>query len=50
MGYKHYNVPKPAALLLGYPINDMTYIKPIYHVIQDIGAYGPKYYYRNPFG
>jgi len=40
-------VPKPAALLLGYPINDMTYIKPIYHVIQDIGAYGPKYYTRN---
>ena len=36
-----------AALLLGYPINDMTYIKPIYHVIQDIGAYGPKYYTRN---
>ena len=34
-------------LLLGYPINDMTYIKPIYHVIQDIGAYGPKYYTRN---
>ena len=29
VGYKHYNVPKPAALLLGYPINDMTYIKPI---------------------
>lgn len=25
----------------------MTYIKPIYHVIQDIGAYGPKYYTRN---
>lgn len=47
VGYKHYNVPKPAALLLGYPINDMTYIKPIYHVIQDIGAYGPKYYTRN---
>lgn len=41
VGYQHYNVPKPAALLLGYPINDMTYIKPIYHVIQDIGAYGP---------
>ena len=36
-----------ACLLLGYPINDMTYIKPIYHVIQDIGAYGPKYYTRN---
>ena len=47
MGYKNYNVPKLAALLLGYPINDMTYIKPIYHVIQDIGAYGPKYYTRN---
>ena len=47
VGYQHYNVPKPAALLLGYPINDMTYIKPIYHVIQDIGAYGPKYYTRN---
>ena len=46
-GYKAFGLPQPAALLLGYPINDMTYIKPIYHVIQDIGAYGPKYYTRN---
>ena len=28
VGYKHYNVPKPAALLLGYPINDMTISSP----------------------
>lgn len=47
VGYKNYNVPKPAALLLGYPINDMTYIKPIYHVIQDIGEYEPTYYTLN---
>ena len=44
VGYKNYNVPKPAALLLGYPINDFTVVKPIYHVVMDPGQAQPRYY------
>ena len=35
LGYKHYGVPKPGALLLGYPINNFFEYKPVYHAAID---------------
>lgn len=36
-GYKAYDVPKPGALLMGYPVNDFAEIKPVYHAVMDPG-------------
>ena len=44
MGYKNYGVPKPGALLLGYPINDFFEYKPIYHIAIDPGSLEGHYY------
>lgn len=44
VGYKNYDVPKPAALILAYPINNFTVVKPLYHVVMDIGTCQPRFY------
>ena len=44
LGYKNYGVPKPGALLLGYPINDFFEYKPIYHMVIDPGSLKEHYY------
>lgn len=44
LGYKNYHVPKPGALLLGYPINDFFEYKPVYHMIIDPGVLQGRYY------
>ena len=47
VGYKNYQVPKPAALLLGYPVNNMTLVKGAYRFLQDPGIREPRYYTMN---
>lgn len=43
-GYRNYGVPKPGALLLGYPINDFFEYKPIYHLAMDPHTLQSRYY------
>ena len=40
-------VGKPAALLLGYPVNNMTLVKGAYRFLQDPGIREPRYYTMN---
>ena len=51
MGYSDYGLPKPGALLLGYPIVNYVYIKPLYFYIIDGARPGddlaPGDYYYN---
>ncbi len=44
MGYPNYGVPRPAALLLAYPIVNYMYVKPIYYYLMDGASAGDKYY------
>ena len=44
-GYKSCGVPKPGALLMGYPVNDFAEFKPVYHVAVDTASCGWKYYW-----
>ena len=46
-GYKAFGVPQPAALLLGYPINDFFEVKPLYHIAIDPLTVGWRYYWTN---
>ncbi len=51
MGYSNYGLPKPGALLLGYPIVDYMYSKPCYFYVYDGAVPGdhlaPGDYYYN---
>lgn len=51
MGYSKYGLPKPGALLLGYPIVNYVYVKPIYFYLLDGAKPGddlaPGDYYYN---
>ena len=47
VGYQHYNVPKPAALLLGYPVNNFFELKPVWGLLIDPYADGPRYFDYN---
>ena len=47
LGYKHFGVPKPGALLLGYPINNFFEYKPVYHAAIDPGTLEGRYYELN---
>lgn len=44
-GYRAYDVPKPGALLMAYPINDFAELKPVYHVLVDLASHDWKYYW-----
>ena len=46
-GYKAFGIPQPAALLLGYPINDFYEVKPLYHIAIDPLIIGWRYYWTN---
>lgn len=43
-GYRNYGVPRPGALILGYPINDFFEYKPIYHLAMDPHTLQSRYY------
>ena len=43
-GYRNYGVPRPGALILGYPINDFFEYKPIYHLAMDPHPLQSRYY------
>ena len=51
MGYKNYGLPKPGALLLGYPVINYMYAKPLYFYLYDGAEPGdslaPGDYYYN---
>ncbi len=51
MGYKNYGLPKPGALLLGYPVINYMYAKPVYFYLYDGAKPGdwlaPGDYYYN---
>ena len=49
-GYKAYDVPKPGALLMGYPVNDFAEIKPVYHVVMDPASCRWRYYWSDISG
>ena len=44
LGYKARGLPKPGALLLGYPVIDYFYAKPVYNLVYDCGEPGERYY------
>lgn len=46
-GYQAFGLPQPAALLLGYPINNFAEVKPVYHVVIDPYELGWRYYWTN---
>ena len=46
-GYKAFGIPQPAALLLGYPINDFYEVKPLYHIAIDPLMISWRYYWTN---
>ena len=50
LGYKHYGVPKPGALLMGYPVNDFAEIKPVYHAVMDPASCRWRYYWSDISG
>ena len=35
VGYKNYGLPKPGAMLLGYPVNTFLEFKPVYNILLD---------------
>lgn len=47
LGWEHYGVPKPGALLLGYPVNDFNEAKPAYHLLMDTDVLAKRYYEYN---
>lgn len=49
-GYKAYDVPKPGALLMGYPVNDFAEIKPVYHAVMDPASCRWRYYWSDISG
>ena len=44
-GWQKYNVPKPGALLLAYPINNFWLAKPVYTALLDVDDWMQKHYY-----
>ena len=36
VGYKNYGLPKPGAMLLGYPVNTFLEFKPVYNILLDL--------------
>ena len=46
-GYGRNGAQKPGVLLLGYPIVNMTVMKPVYHLLFDTTSYSTKYYWLN---
>ena len=44
LGYRNYNVPKPGALLLAYPINDFNEARPFYRLVRDSAVCATRYY------
>ena len=46
-GYKAFGLPQPAALLLGYPINDFFEVKPLYQLAIDPLVLGWRYYWTD---
>ena len=46
-GYRAFGIPQPAALLLGYPINNFAEVKPVYQVLIDPLTCGWRYYWSN---
>lgn len=47
VGYRHYNVPKPGVLMLGYPVNDFNWFKPAYRLVMDTMECEKRYYDYN---
>ena len=47
LGYKAYGVSKPGALLLGYPVNNFFELKPVWGLLIDPYADGPRYFDYN---
>ena len=46
-GYKNYGVPKPAALIMAYPIIDFNEAAPVYHALIDPGVWEQRYYQQS---
>lgn len=46
-GYGRFGVPKPACLLLAYPVNDYFEVKPVYHALFDADSDDWRFYWSN---
>ena len=44
LGYRNYNVPRPGALLLAYPINNFNEVRPLYKLVMDPTVSETRYY------
>ena len=49
-GYGSYQVERPGALLMGYPVNDFAEIKPVYHAVMDPASCRWRYYWSDISG
>ena len=47
VGYRNYGLPKPGALLLGYPVNTFWELKPGYRILLDPDVLAQRYYDMN---
>ena len=47
VGYRNYGLPKPGALLLGYPVNTFRELKPGYRILLDPDVLAQRYYDMN---
>lgn len=50
LGYKHFGVEKPSALILAYPVNTFAEGIPVYHLVIDRGMWGTRYYDKSVSG
>lgn len=44
LGYKNYGLPRPGAMLFGYPVNNFFEYKPFYHILIDPDTLQQRYY------
>lgn len=47
LGWGRFQVPKPGALLMAYPVANFSVLKPVYHVIMDTDRAEWRYYWSN---
>lgn len=49
-GYANYGLPKPGAMLFGYPVNNFNISRPVYHAMLDGCTWNQRYYDRTIAG
>ena len=47
LGWGRFQVPKPGALLMAYPVVDFSELKPVYHLLMDTDQWAWRYYWSS---